>query len=195
MSKRFFDASVRPPRGGWLFVVGGVQFEAYSEGDLVGEVAKWRRNNGTYVSDTSIEHEIWDYLCRREPDRCGETIYPPAPAPEGTPAGALIVPREVTPAVQGPGIWLFLNTLAVQWAPGLHDYFLATCDAIIAMLECPECREEWRRLLADDPPLALGSKLQVCQWVNRNHNKVNAKLGKQEFPYWKMVTEFGAPIP
>lgn len=192
MPNRFFDAHVRPPRGGWSFPFKGEVLTGYSESEIVDQIARVQRNNASFVSEAAISEELWAYYCRREPERCG--LAPTPPAPDGRPAPIDFMPRNVTPEVQGPPIWLFLNTLAVQWMPGLHDYFLATCDAIIVMLECPVCREEWRKILADDPPAGLNAKYAVCQWVNRTHNRVNANKGKQDFPYWKMVTEFGAPI-
>lgn len=186
---KFHDASIRPPRGGWVYVVGGQQFTGYSESELIEAIGKWRRNNATYSSDESIAHEIWDYFCRREPERCGGVYTRPGDAL--SPLGA--VPAEKTPKLQGPPIWLFLNTLAAQWVPALHDYFLATCDAISSILDCPDCRAEWQQILGSNPPAGLTTRLAVCQWVNRVHNLVNAKTGKLPFAYSRMVTEFGAP--
>lgn len=191
MPNRFFDAHVRPPRGGWNFEYQGKLINGYSESEIVEAVRRVQQNNGSYVSDAAISEMLWRYYCAREPDRCGQRVS--APVASFAP-GQFVVKAEVTPEIQGPGIWLFLNTLAVQWTPAFHDYFLATCDAIIVILECPDCRTEWRRLLTDYPPVSLASKLAVCHWVNDRHNDVNRKIGKQQFPYERMVSQFGAPF-
>ena len=188
---KFFDAHIRPPKGGWNYPLNGELITAYGEGELIEHIAKWQRNNGQFVSEDAIRELIWDYFCRREPDRCGMHGVAPM-SEETTPVGELI-PAEKTPERQGPPIWTFLNTLAAQWNPGLHHYFMATMDAIIVILECPICRDEWRKLLFQYPPDKLGTRLAVCQWVNARHNDVNARKGKQLYPYSKMVTEYGAP--
>lgn len=189
----FFDAHIRPPRGGWNYTYQGELIQGYSESDIVEKITRIQRNNATFTTSQAIRDEIWKYFCSREPTRCGMAT-PPAPLPDA-PAGVSLVSREITPVVQGPPIWTFLNTLACVWRPGLHDYFLATCDAVSAILECPDCRNEWRRQLNEHPPVSLDTRLKVCQWVNSRHNAVNARAGKLHYPYWRMVTEFGAPLP
>jgi hypothetical protein len=190
---KFFDRATRPPRGGWHFPIGGNNLiEKYSEQDVFESVKKWRKNNGTFVSDLDIERELWAYWCSRQPERCST-----APATSGSrqlvPGGAL-VPVEVTKEMQGPPMWEFLNVVAVQWTPALQDYFLHTCDAFVSLLVCPICRDEWREVLRKDPPAKITTRFEACQWTNRVHNEVNTRTGKQPFPYSRMVTEFGAPI-
>lgn len=179
---KFHDAHIRPPRGGWTFA--GIT--RYSETELVEAIAKLRSNNGGDADPDRIAAEIWAEFCGREPERCG--ILP------GAVRAAAIVPREVTKELQGPPIWTFLNTVAVQWHEGMHPYFLATINAVLSILVCPICREEWRRLLRSFPPDGLNSKLAVCQWVNMVHNDVNIRNGGSEYPYARMVAEYGAPL-
>lgn len=188
---RFFDASIRPPRGGWSFPLNGELVTGYSESELIDIVRKWKINNGVFTSEGAIQEEIWEYFCGREPERCGRSGVTSTIAQPPKPGQAVMADK--TPELQGPPIWTFLNTLAAQWNPGMHQYFLATVDAIIVILECSNCREEWRRLLGKYPPVDLATRLEVCQWVNRVHNEVNAKKGKTQFPYVRMVTEYGAP--
>lgn len=188
---RFFDSATRPPKHGWHFPINGQVVAASSESAIHAAISKWQRNNGQFISDQAITAAMWSYYCSREPERCGMES---APAATGLPTGPL-VRANVTPELQGPPIWLFLNTLAVQWTAGMHGYFLATCDVIVNILECPICRDEWRKILADRPPAGLTSKLAVCDWVNTAHNLVNARTGKQQFPYAEMVRKFGAPMP
>lgn len=193
MITKFFDREVKPPIGGWMLSIGSESFHGYNEGEIIEKIEKWRRNNGTFTSLGDIEAEAWRIWCAREPARCGQTdINAPGSMMPG-PAGP-IVPAEKTPELQGPPIWKFLNTLAAQWIPGLHSYFLSTVDAISVILECPKCRAEWRHVVSENPPASLGSRLSVCQWVNKVHNLVNARVGKQLYPYANMVVQYGAPI-
>lgn len=190
---KFFDSHIRPPKGGWQFPIQGRLITAYSEQEVVEAVQKSRVNNGGVLDEDAIRTEIWQYYCDREPERCGRSGKQ-VPI-RGPVLDSQLVQAPITPELQGPPIWMFLNTLAAQWSPSIHDYFLATCDAIIVILECPNCRNEWRAILRDHPPAVIRTKLQACQWVWMVHNLVNARTGKQQYPYRSMVLEFGAPIP
>lgn len=183
---KFFDAATRPPRGGWSFMIAGARVDRYSETEILSALRAWRVNNGTFQSEIALQEELWTYYCSREPERCG--------AKRGTVAETPLAPRELTKEVIGPWIWQFLNLAAVRWHPGMKDWFLSLCDMIIVLLDCPICRDEWRVLLAEHPPLDLSTRLQVCQWVNYVHERVNAKLGKSPYPYERMVREYGAPL-
>jgi hypothetical protein len=160
----------------------------HSESDAITAIAKWRRNNGTFVSTIDVEREIWDRLCKSEPKRCGLVVL----RHEKTPAD--IIPRERTPEVQGPPIWTFLNTLAAAWTPGLHDYFLLTIDSIGAILDCQHCREHWREVVRDNPTTEIKTRYAACKWVNDCHNAVSRLAGKSFFPYSEMVRLYGAPL-
>ena len=183
---KFFDAATKPPKGGWHFNIGGVRVEKYSESEILAELRKWRQNNGTYKGEDALVAELWTYYCGREPQRCkfGE------PTVQAITPQASAVSRDLTPAVYGPWIWRFLNLAAVKFD---REFFLRLCDQIIVMLDCPLCREEWRHILATEPPITLSDAREACEWVNRNHNRVNAKLGKQLFSYAQMMSEYGAP--
>lgn len=185
---RFFDVEIKPPRGGWAFPVGGTTVSRYSESEILTEVRKWRKNNGTFVSDDALLREMWQYWCAREPQRCGML-----PADVAA-AAKILQPRPVDKDLQGPPIWMFLNTLAVQWTEGFHPYFLMTCNAILGILECPDCMKEWRTLLNDYPPTSINSRVAACRWVNMVHNEVNKRKGGAIYPYERMVTEWGAPV-
>lgn len=188
MITKFYDLGTRPPRGGFNYPVGNEIIMKHSEGDVLDELRKYRKNNGTYVSDDELLREMWAYWCQREPTRCGML---PHEAEEH--AKRNLAPRPVTKELQGPPIWAFLNTLAVQWNDGLHPYFLATCNAILAMMECPDCRREWSQILRETPPTVVKTRLAACQWVNGVHNTVNRRRGVSEYPYDRMVREWGAP--
>jgi hypothetical protein len=130
------------------------------------------------------------YYCNREPKRCKNAM-----AEHSATVKSANAPVEVTKEMQGPPIWTFLNTLAVQWQPALADYFLHTVDTISAILVCPICQTEWQTLLRNRNPRNISSKLEACIWVNAVHNEVNARVGKPAYPYSRMVTDWGAPLP
>lgn len=183
---KFPDYSVRPPRGGWSLPIGGQIVTKYSEGDILAELISWQRNNGTFTTRADAEAKLWSYYCSREPSRCGGKGEPLV-------TEAFVSPKERTPSVQGPPIWTFLNTLAAAWTPDLHDYFLQTCNAVLSILECPNCRIEWQAMLAKHPPASLMSRLDACKWVNMIHNEVNRRADKPTYHYSRMVAEYGAP--
>jgi len=189
---KFYDRANRPPRGGWHFPIHGQTLQKHSESEIFEGLKRWRKNNGTYISDLDIEREIWSYYCNREPQRCSAT----APSSSSRTSGSgPVTPREVTKEMQGPPLWLFLNTLAVQWTPALHDYFLHTIDAVISILVCPLCRAEWRDVVRNTHADQISSASEACHWVNDRHNEINERLGKAYYPYSRMVREFGAPQP
>lgn len=189
MIPKFFNAGVKPPKGGWSFIINGNQFSGSSESEVAGKLKKWRQNNLTFVSDLDIERELWAYWCNRQPERCYQRAEKTAPA-----LGS-VKPAELTKEIQGPPIWTFLNTLAVVWEPGLHPLFLNLCDSISIILQCPLCRQEWAAILRENRPTKLSSRSAVCHWVNDVHNQVNSRVGKPAYPYEQMVSQWGAPLP
>jgi hypothetical protein len=188
---KFWDRQIKPPKGGWHYnLSGNVTLERHSEAEIHAAVKQWRQNNQTFASDLDIERELWVYYCNREPKRCKNAM-----AEHSATVKSANAPVEVTKEMQGPPIWTFLNTLAVQWQPALADYFLHTVDTISAILVCPICQTEWQTLLRNRNPRNISSKLEACIWVNAVHNEVNARVGKPAYPYSRMVTDWGAPLP
>jgi len=151
-------------------------------------MARLRKNNGSYVNEASIEAELWDYFCSREPVRCGKMPH------EVAAMSKPLKSREITKELQGGPIWTFLNTLAAVWEEGLHPYFLATCNAIVSILECPDCQREWRLILKETPPSGLKNKLSVCRWVWNAHNTVRRRIGRADYPWEAAVKEWGFPV-
>lgn len=187
---KFFNAHVIPPRGGWSFPINGQLVERHTESDIHAEVKRWRQNNGTFVSDEEITRELWAYYCKNQPERCGLSAKQVAST-----AASEVTPRDLTKEVIGPWIWQFLNLAAVRWQPGTHGFFLDLCDQIIVLLDCPICRNEWGHILHSRSPGPIKTRVQACEWANWAHNQVNARIGKNTYPYSRMVAEYGAPMP
>ncbi len=179
-----------PPRGGWAIELDGRDYAAFSEGELVEKIARFRRNNGGDTNETNIRRTIWNVFCHREPQRCSDRRNP---ANEVAIAAAPVVQRDLKPEVMGPWIWQFLNLAAVRWNPGSSLWFNSTLDMVTVLLECPICREEWRTVLHDNPPAGFQTPRDVCIWLNNAHNAVNIRIGKAIYPYYRMVSEYGAP--
>lgn len=186
---KFWNAASVPPRGGWHFTIQGERIERHSEGEIIDAIRKVRVNNGTFTSDADIERDLWRYYCAQEPKRCEQTSRH-----SREPAVVDVAPREITKEFEGPKIWAFLNILAVVWEPSLHNYFLQTVAAIVSVLQCPVCREEWRRTLAAFPVDSIQSRYDACRWVWTVHSSVNSRTEKAFYPYARMVTEWGAPM-
>lgn len=177
---KFFDAHITGPRGGWVY--GGIQ--KYNEHDLVEAVSRARINNGTFVSEDKIREELWAHFCAREPERCG-----------GLPAAvsgsvATQEPRVIGPKVYGPWMWNFLALSAVHFD---KTFFVALCNRLLSMIECPDCLSEWRSILEDDPLDSIGNGTQASGWVLRQHNRVNAKLGKPQWSLSQFFGNYGSP--
>lgn len=184
---KFFDIDIRPPRGGWAYTYKGVPHSAHSEGELIESILALERNNGRQTPREEIEREIWTKYCANEPTRCGFL-------PHEVPAQPALAPREVTKELQGPPIWGFLNTMAVQWQPGIREMFAGICEGIISIMVCPICRTEWRAILDAKHPGKLETRYEVCRWLWDAHNTVNSRAGKSFYSYERFVSEWGAPL-
>lgn len=188
---KFFDAEVKPPRGGWHYFYrpedGSTMFRGSSPDGVIEEVMKYRRNNGVTPDRAAIEVELWNYWCSLDPTRCGQEAVEPS-------ARVAYLPRDQKPEFFGPIIWRFLNLAATRFDETGRDFFLQTVGAVFGLMSCPDCRSHWVQLLEQYNPTVVLTKKQACEWVNRVHNLVNARTGKPEYPYSKMVTEYGAPV-
>lgn len=154
---------------------------------VIEEIVKYRRNNGGDTDRAAIERELWNFWCSLDPQRCGQA------APVSGPSGPYL-PRDQKPEFFGPIIWRFLNLAATRFDEAGRDYFLQTVGSVFNLMACPDCREHWLQILEQNNPTLILTKKQACQWVNRMHNLVNVRIRKVEYPYERMVTEYGAPI-
>jgi hypothetical protein len=188
---KFFDENERPPQGGWHYFTRpddrSTYFRLSSSSAVFEEVKKYRRNNGTFVSDIDIWRELWAYWCGRQPGRCGLEEVAPSQA-------AAVAPRELNPPFWGPIIWRAMNLYAVRFDAVGRDSFLRFLTTCSVLMTCPECIGHWQQILAEHSPAQLATSFEACQWVNKVHNLVNARRGVAQYPYDRMVTEYGAPL-
>lgn len=186
---KFHDAAERSPVGGWHFFYdpsdGTTMFKKSSPDEVIDELVKYRRNNGQNFARASIEEQVWNYWCSRDPVRCGQSA-PSKVVP--------FLPRDLTPKVFGPWIWPFLNLAAVRFDHIGPERFFGILASVMQLMTCPECQKHWADILEANPPEVNNAK-EACQWVNRVHNLVNAITGAAQYGYEKMVVEFGAPLP
>jgi len=61
------------------------------------------------------------------------------------------------------------------------------------MLPCGDCCDHYcREFEKNGVEAALGSRRELAKWLWNFHNVVNARLGKPEFEWDRVVAEFGA---
>lgn len=175
--------------GGWHYFYdpadGATMFKMASASEVIDELRRYRTNNRTLTGKE--EEEVWGYYCSRHPERCGQVVPAGGPVP--------FLPRDQTPEFFGPIIWRFLNLAATRFDVIGRDFFLATLLKTYDLMTCPDCREHWNEILGKENPSEIRDTKSACAWVNRIHNLVNARTGKAPYPYARMVTEYGAPLP
>jgi len=84
----------------------------------------------------------------------------------------------------GSSTWKLLHTMAANYPdiPSQEEKadmrtFLETFSRLYP---CPPCAEDFRKDLRDHPP-RLDSMRDFSRWLCKAHNRVNLKLGKEEF--------------
>lgn len=188
---KFHDIAERPPKGGWHYFYNPNDRDTYfrkaSPADVFTELKRYRTNNATFVSDIDLERELWVYWCSLHPERCGQASAPVADA-------VAMLPKDQDPLFFGPIIWRMMNLAATRIEFTGRDFFLNFLGQVVNLMTCPDCRAEWAEILASDSPMAIVTAKDASVWVNRVHNRVNAKKGKMEYPYSRMVTDYGAPL-
>jgi hypothetical protein len=188
---KFFDAEIRPPVGGWHYFTNpsnhNTLFRKQSADAVIDEIQRYERNNGKQRPREEIEREVWQYWCSLQPERCGG-------APQQAGGIVPMLPKDIGKEFFGPIIWRFLNLAAVRFEFTGRDYFLSTVQHVHNLMTCPTCRQHWLHLLEKYPPTRITTTKEACVWVNTVHNEVNAIAGKGEYPYSRMVTEYGAPL-
>lgn len=172
---KFFDVAERPPRGGWLVMIEGVEYYAQSESALVEKIRQeWRNNNRSFTT-LDIERAIWAYFRAREPGR--STVDVPI--------------RNIRSAdgsnpfdwghMEGPKLWKLLHThaaLLISQGGQLDEMterrFL---EGFRQLIRCDDCRIHWNMELGKLPPV-LTNPTAFFYWTVAIHNAVNNRLGK-----------------
>lgn len=191
---KFFNAAERPPIMGWHYYRDLNDRETYFRKDsaegVLEELKRQRVNNGKFVSDFDLWRELWDYWCSREPTRCGYSERTPAAE---LPAGPLI-PRDINPPFFGPIIWRMMNLVAARFDAVGHAQWLDFINIIHPTMTCPDCRQEWRKIVREHPPGDVHTTREACEWACRVHNIVNDRRGAPQYHYSRGVVEYGWPV-
>lgn len=181
---KFFDAHSRPPRGGYLVTIEGLDFSGNDESQVQQQVSQWRRNNGTFTSEEDISAELWRYWCNRDPERCrvsgGKPDGTVEPKPRPVEARPEVIRRgryASSMDTEGPRLWaqLHVEALGAELDPpgyrtAKFSYFVSRWAASI---HCDKCRSTFSLILARMPIPAS----QFFEWSVAVHNAVNAEPG------------------
>jgi hypothetical protein len=91
----------------------------------------------------------------------------------------------------GPGGWIFLHTISFNypikidesdpWHRKVRQYYKQLYENLQYTLPCKYCRKSYKKFLKELPiSQFLDSRKGITLWLYQIHNKVNAKLRKQE---------------
>jgi len=104
------------------------------------------------------------------------------------PSGGAAAPSMECPPFReelGRGSWALMHTLAAHFptAPTAYERAHAAgfFAALAALYPCSYCRDDFAASVAAEPP-CVESRAALTAWLCRQHNQVNAKLGKPAFP-------------
>jgi FAD-linked sulfhydryl oxidase len=89
-----------------------------------------------------------------------------------------------TPEDIGRATWTLLHSMAAAYperpSPQVQEHTRSWLESLAVVYPCKWCRDDWGQLVAQSPP-AVASRSSLEQWMCQQHNKVNVKLGKEEF--------------
>ena len=84
----------------------------------------------------------------------------------------------------GSATWKLLHTVSVNYPDAPTDADKTAMSGFLSSFShvypCPPCAEDFRRDMAAHPP-RLGSAGELARWMCEAHNRVNVKVGKEEF--------------
>lgn len=174
---KFYDRNERPPRGGWIAVVDGREYQAKSESDLADRIRLDWQNNGRPFRMADIYAAMWAWFRKMEPTRATTEID----AAQITSADGSR-PHDWRTA-DGPAKWreLHLHASGLVRDGVLNEanerIWLASFSRSIG---CLDCRLNWQTELAKLPP-DYSSPEAFFAWTVAAHNAVNDRLGKPQF--------------
>lgn len=174
---KFYDRDERPPRGGWLAVVEGIEYIANSESNLVERIRQDWRNNGRTFTTLDIERAMWRYWTAREPERATTTVQ----------VSNIRAADGSSPFdwknVNGPKLWLQLHSHGADLVrDGAIDELNERrwLEQFRRSITCDECRINWNHEMAVLPP-NFSTPTAFFQWTVGIHNRVNDRIGKPQF--------------
>merc|ERR1711971_799757 len=88
-------------------------------------------------------------------------------------------------AMIGRGTWALLHSMAAWYPdkPSENDQISMNnfIQGLAKFYPCTYCAEDFR-VNIEKEPVKTKSRVDLCQWLCEQHNDVNKKLGKKQFP-------------
>jgi hypothetical protein len=109
---------------------------------------------------------------------------------DGRASSASSAPAGDPSAAWGPPLWAALHRRPWECPDPAGD--AGWLAAFAAAIPCPHCRRHWRELAAAAPP-DLSGRAAYFAWTWRQHNAVNASLGRPEFPFEEAARRYPPP--
>lgn len=92
----------------------------------------------------------------------------------------------ISPQVWGPRLWKSLHTIAFAYPeqPTADQQQAARnfLQSLAYLLPCEKCRQHYSEYLQANPP-AVENRTTFAMYLNKFHNSVNARLGKDQVAY------------
>jgi hypothetical protein len=98
--------------------------------------------------------------------------------------------------IWGPSAWKFLHAITFAYPEDPSDEHkeaaLDLFKSLRLLLPCGDCCNHYcREFEKNGVQASLGSRKELAKWLFNFHNLVNARLGKAEFEWDRVVAEFG----
>lgn len=92
----------------------------------------------------------------------------------------------VSPSQWGPKIWKSLHYIAYAYPDTPNEAqkqaAMSLVMALRELLPCEKCRGHYSTYVGENPP-NVDSRTEFAKYLHQMHNQVNARLGKESFPF------------
>ena len=98
----------------------------------------------------------------------------------------------MNPEIWGPGAWIFLHTITLNYPnnPDIDviDYHKNFFILLKNIIPCEKCKKHYSQYLIDNPiDDVLNNKQDFVIWLNKLHNVINVRNNKPEMNIKNMI--------